>query len=62
MIFLLVIITDGLGEVKYDIAYGGAFYALVDVNQLDMNFETTSVQELEQAATSITKAVRYTCI
>ena len=49
---------DGLGEVKYDIGYGGAFYALVDVRQLNMDFERTSVQELERAATAIKVAVR----
>lgn len=26
----------GIGEVRYDIAYGGAFYAYVDVGQLDL--------------------------
>lgn len=51
--------TDSLGEVKYDISYGGAFYALVDVHQLNMDFKTTPLQQLEQAATSISKAVRY---
>ena len=49
---------DGLGEVKYDIGYGGAFYALVDVHQLNMDFERTSVHELKRAATTINEAVR----
>ena len=49
---------DGLGEVKYDIGYGGTFYALADVNQLNMDLKKTPLHQLEQAATSLTKAVR----
>lgn len=50
---------DGLGEVRYDLGYGGAFYALVDVHQLKMDFDTTPVRQLEQAGTSIAQAIRY---
>ena len=49
----------GFGSVKYDIVYGGAFYAFVDVHQLNMDLEKTPVQELMLAATAIKKAVRY---
>lgn len=50
---------DGIGEVRYDLGYGGAFYALVDVNQLHMDLKLTAVRDLEQTATTITEAIRY---
>lgn len=31
--------VDGLGEVIYDLAYGGAFYAYVDLNKNNFNFD-----------------------
>ena len=52
-----VMSTDGLGEVKYDLGYGGAFYALVDVHQLNMDFDKTPVEQLEAAGTAIKKAI-----
>ena len=54
----LLCVADGLGEIKYDIGYGGAFYALVDVRQLKMDLERTPLQELEHAGTSISEAIR----
>ena len=51
--------AGGIGEVCYDIGYGGAFYALVDVNQLNMTLDATPLHKLEQTATAISKAVRY---
>ena len=54
---------DGLGAVKYDIGYGGAFYALVDVQQLNMDLTDTPAQKLEQTGTAISEAIRLaTCV
>ena len=33
---------NGLGKVAYDLAYGGAFYAYVDMNKNNFNFDLTS--------------------
>ena len=33
---------EGLGKVTYDLAYGGAFYAYVDINKNNFNFDLTS--------------------
>ena len=52
-------LVGGLGEVVYDLGYGGAFYALVDVNQLNMDFKNTPVGDLERAATDIKHAIMY---
>ena len=30
---------DGVGEIQYDLAYGGAFYAFVDAYSLDLDLE-----------------------
>ncbi|WP_136466394.1 proline racemase family protein [Flagellimonas onchidii] len=40
--------VKGLGEVNYDLAYGGAFYAYVDLkkNNLNLNLSTDSYQDL----------------
>lgn len=36
------VIIEGLGEVVYDLAYGGAFYAYVDMNKNSFDFDLTS--------------------
>ena len=51
-------VTDGFGEVKYDIGYGGAFYALVDTRQLNMDVSHTPIQQLVRAADAISSAVK----
>lgn len=33
---------EGLGKIKYDLAYGGAFYAYVDINKNKFNFDLSS--------------------
>lgn len=33
---------EGLGKVTYDLAYGGAFYAYVDINKNNFNFDLTA--------------------
>ena len=49
---------DGYGEVKYDIGYGGAFYALVDTHQLNMDVSHTPIDQLVQAANAVSSAVK----
>lgn len=50
----------GYGTVTYDIGYGGAFYALVDAHQLQMDLRHTPIHQLVQAADAITTAVKET--
>ena len=43
---------------KYDIGYGGAFYALVDTHQLNMDVSHTPIHQLVRAADAISSAVK----
>ena len=49
----------GLGEVIYDLAYGGAFYAYVDMtkNSFDFDLSSASYQKLISAGMDIKRAV-----
>ena len=49
---------DGYGEMKYDIGYGGVFYALVDAHQLNMDISHTPIHVLTQAADAISATLR----
>jgi len=46
------------GRIKVDIAYGGAFYAILPSSLLGMHFLTTPIPALVHAATEITDSVR----
>jgi len=46
------------GEITFDIGYGGAFYALVDISQTKLSFNETSVGELKRFAYEVTVAVK----
>lgn len=50
---------DGLGKVTYDLAYGGAFYAYVDMakNSFDFDLSTNSYRKLIQNGMDIKHAV-----
>jgi trans-L-3-hydroxyproline dehydratase len=48
---------EGLGPIKCDVAYGGAFYALADVAQFGLSPDSTP-GALADAATALTNAVR----
>lgn len=54
-----VIEVEGLGKVTYDLAYGGAFYAYVDMkkNDFDFGLSTKSYRSLIQAGRAIKRAV-----
>ncbi|NKI30356.1 proline racemase family protein [Croceivirga thetidis] len=53
------VIVPGVGEVIYDLAYGGAFYAYVDLNKnkLNIDLEPASYQKLIQIGMDIKHAV-----
>jgi len=46
------------GEVSLDIGYGGAFYALVDINQVGMDLKETSCNKLVDFASAVTETVK----
>ncbi|MCO5063716.1 MAG: proline racemase family protein [Rhizobiaceae bacterium] len=50
----------GIGPVEFDIAYGGAFYALADCAQWGLAFGASRVREFVDAATALTEAVKRT--
>lgn len=49
--------VPGLGRVPFDIGYGGAFYALVDVRSIGLDLAATPLDRLVDAADRITKHV-----
>jgi trans-L-3-hydroxyproline dehydratase len=49
--------VPGLGNVRFDIGYGGAFYALVDVNAIGLSLSGTPLADLVEAADRITRHV-----
>ncbi|WP_417624161.1 proline racemase family protein [Paremcibacter congregatus] len=51
---------DGLGHITYDIAYGGAYYAILPAARLGLDFLTTPVRQLADAANRITDHLRAT--
>jgi trans-L-3-hydroxyproline dehydratase len=51
------ITVDGLGAVNFDIAYGGAFYAIVDAGPLGLRLEAASYSELIEAGRNIKHAI-----
>lgn len=48
----------GLGTVRYDLAFGGAFYAFVDSREVDLPLEPSAVGPLVEAGRSIKAAVQ----
>jgi trans-L-3-hydroxyproline dehydratase len=49
--------VPGLGKVRFDIAYGGAFYALVDAASLGLDLERSPLAQLVETADRITKTL-----
>jgi trans-L-3-hydroxyproline dehydratase len=47
-----------VGPVTFDIAYGGAFYALADAAQFGLEFGRSRVRDFQDAATALTEAVK----
>ncbi|MDN5200088.1 proline racemase family protein [Fulvivirgaceae bacterium BMA10] len=52
--------VDGLGIVKYDLAYGGAFYAYVDANPLNIQCTPENYRTLIERGMDIKRAVMTT--
>ncbi|MBO6717741.1 MAG: proline racemase family protein [Rhizobiaceae bacterium] len=48
----------GFGTVSFDIAYGGAFYALANAVQLGLEFGRSRTRDFQDAATALTEAVK----
>ncbi|MCL1975358.1 MAG: proline racemase family protein [Firmicutes bacterium] len=48
---------SGLGEIKVDIVYGGAFYAYVDADKLDLSVDPLYMEELVKRGMEIKYAV-----
>jgi trans-L-3-hydroxyproline dehydratase len=49
--------VDGLGEVRYDLAFGGAFYAFVDADALGVPLDASGVQRCIDVGMRIKRAV-----
>ncbi len=49
--------VPGLGEVEYDIAFGGNFYAITELEKLGLPFERDRKQELLEAGLAIMAAI-----
>jgi trans-L-3-hydroxyproline dehydratase len=50
--------VPGFGNIQFDIAYGGAFYAILPSSQIGLPFDTTPLATLIDAGTKITTATR----
>lgn len=48
------VVLPGAGTVRFDIAYGGAFYALADCRQFGLEFGKSRVRDFVDAATALT--------
>jgi trans-L-3-hydroxyproline dehydratase len=50
----------GFGTVRFDISYGGAFYALADCRQFGLEFGRNRVRDFVDAATALTEKLKAT--
>lgn len=48
----------GYAAIAFDVAYGGAFYALADCRQFDLEFGTSRVRDFVDAATVLTETLK----
>lgn len=55
----LLLDLDGYGRIGFDIAYGGAFYALADCRQFGLAFGRERVRDFVDAATALTERVKH---
>jgi proline racemase len=49
--------VPGLGQIRYDLAFGGAFYAYVSAEELELSIDPTSTSRLIDAGRAIKRAV-----
>jgi proline racemase len=52
-----VVAVPGLGDVRYDVAYGGNFYALVELDELGLPFDRARKDDLLDAGLEIMGAI-----
>lgn len=52
-----VVSVPGLGEIKLDIAFGGVFYALVDVDQVGLEITPKNARQFAELGAAIKKVV-----
>ncbi|HEY4191042.1 MAG TPA: proline racemase family protein [Mesorhizobium sp.] len=52
------IILPGAGKIRFDIAYGGAFYALADCRQFGLEFGKDRARDFVDAATALTDRLK----
>ena len=55
-----VVHVDGFGTVRYDLAYGGNFYAIVDLAELGLPFDRAAKDELLRAGMAVMGAIEAT--
>lgn len=53
--------VPGLGKVRYDLAFGGAFYAFCRAEQVGMSLQPESAERLVEVGMAIKDAVSRTC-
>lgn len=51
---------DGFGQVRFDIGYGGAFYAILPSSRLGLDFHQTPLSQLVEAAGKLVAELRAT--
>lgn len=49
--------VPGLGRLNYDVAFGGAFYAIVDAEQLNLSLEPSGISRLIEAGMQIKQSI-----
>ena len=52
------LVVDGLGRLKIDIGYGGAFYAVIPASAFNLDIRRSRVRDLVDAADRVTKAAQ----
>lgn len=50
--------VPGFGDIRFDVSYGGAFYALADAGQFGLSFGRSPARAFVDAATALTETVR----
>ncbi len=46
------------GRIRFDVAYGGAFYAVADAAQFGLEFGRSAIRDFQDAATTLSEAVK----
>ncbi len=49
--------VDGFGEIKYDMAYGGNFYAICELDQFGIEFDRSNKQQILDAGLAVMDAI-----